>query len=196
MKPTVARTALLLLLVTTVAIRFHALRSRDAMVASFQIDFAIKTLIKENGLPLKENPASPTSILSSAVYFQRPECSESSVVTPFSLNYEALPLLARMVPIERYAHRFAYLDGSWPEQNRVLMFAEWLGHATRNLADMTRYLPVKTAVVVADPAACRIVTSIDWRLVWDREWNRTRIEKRSPPDEGAGATAGQSHVRS
>ncbi len=196
MKSAAVRSALLLLLIVTVAIRFHALRSRDAMIASFEIDFAVETLIKENGLPLKENPVKPPSILSSAVYFQRPECSEPSVVVPFSLNYEALPLLARVVPMQRYSHTFIYLDGNWPVQNRVLMFVEWFRHAALDLAGTTRYLPVKTAVVLAEPTACQRSTRVDWRLIWDRGWNRARIEERNPHPAGNSAPVRQSHVPS
>lgn len=196
MKSTVARIALLLLMIMTVGIRFHALRSRDAMIASFEIDFAIKTLIKEYGFPLKENPAKPPSILSSAVYFQRPECAEPSIIVPFSLNYEALPLLARIVPMQSYSHTFIYLDGDWSVQNRVLMFVEWFRHAALDLVDTTRYLPVKTAVVLAEPTVCQTSARVDWRLIWDRGWNRTRIEGRPPHPEEIGEPARQSHVPS
>jgi hypothetical protein len=181
MRPTIARLALLIALVTAVSIRVHAIGSRDQMVASFDIDAAIRALIRQQGFPIGENPARPPSILSSAVYFQRPECAEPSVIVPFSLNHEALPLLARLVPMQRYSHTFIYLDGSWPEQNRLRAFVEWLRHASLDLADATRYFPVKTAVVLAEPAPCRISTGVDWRLVWDKTWNRTRVdnEKRS-----------------
>lgn len=196
MKATAARLALLVLLVTTVGIRFHALGLRDAMISSFEIDLAVKTLISESGFSLKENPAKRPSILSSAVYFQRPECSEPSIVVPFSLNYEALPLLARIVPAQSYSHTFIYLDGNWSAQNRVLMFAEWFRHAALNLVDTTRYLPVKTAVVVAEPAACQTAARVDWRLIWDRGWNKAHLEGIDPHHQGTGETARQSHVPS
>lgn len=196
MKSTAARLALLLLLIATVGIRLHALRSRDAMIASFEIDLAVKTLIGEYGFPLQENPAKPPSILSSAVYFQRPECSEPSIIVPFSLNYEALPLLARIVPMQSYTHTFIYLDGNWSVQNRALMFVEWFRHAALDLVDTTRYLPVKTAVVLAEPMACQTPARVDWRLIWDRGWNRAHLEGGDPHPEGTGETARQSHVPS
>ena len=196
MRSTVARIALLLLLIMTVGICLHALGSRDTLIASFEIDLAIKSLIGEYRLPLKENPVKPPSILSSAVYFQRPECSEPSIIVPFSLNYEALPLLARIVPMQRYSHTFIYLEGNWSVQNRVLMFVEWFRHTVLDLANTTRYLPVKTAVVLAEPRQCQTSVRIDWSLIWDRGRNKTRIEEKLAHPGEMGETAGQSHVPS
>jgi hypothetical protein len=176
MKSAVARIALLILLLITVAVRFQSLESRNAMIASFDVDAAIRTLIGEYGLAIPENPVKPPSILSRAVYFQRPECPEPSVAVPFDLNYEALPLLVRIVP-RGYVHSFFYLDGNWTVQERMPMFVEWLKHAVLNLAGATRFLPVKTAVVVAEPAPCQTSVRLDWRLIWDKTWNRDRIEK-------------------
>ena len=91
MKSTVIRFALLSLIVAAVAIRVHAVSTRDSRIASFDIDLAVKSLIENQGLPLKPNPAKPATILSMAIYFQRPDCAEPSVIFPFSLNFEALP---------------------------------------------------------------------------------------------------------
>jgi hypothetical protein len=195
MKSTVARIVLLLFLLSTVAVRIHALQSRDTMVASFDIDAAIKTLIRENGLPLRENPVKPPSVLSVAVYFQRQECAAPSVVVPFDLNFEALPLLARVAPPQSYTHSFFYLDGSWPEQDRVLIFGEWLRHAALNLAGATPFVPVKTAVVVAEPAACQASVRLDWRAIWERTRFQARIDN-GLHREDDGQALGRFHVHS
>jgi len=54
------------------------------------------------------------------------------------------------------------------------MFAKWLRHAALNVVGATRYLPVKTAVVLADPMDCKVDASIDWKLIWDKAWNEHR----------------------
>jgi hypothetical protein len=167
------RVALLLTVLATVTIRYQSAVSRDALVGSFDIGQAIETLLREHDLALRENPVKPPRVLSHAVYFQRPQCARSSVVMPLSLNYEALPYLNRVVT-EGYSHRFIYLDGTWPEQARLPMLVEWLRHAVLNVVDASRYLPVKTAVVLADPLDCSINASIDWRLLWDKAWNEHR----------------------
>jgi len=195
MKSTVARIVLLLLLLSTLAVRFHALQSRDTMVASFDMDAAIKALIGENGLALRENPAPLPSILSVAVYFQRQECAAPSVVVPFDLNFEASPLLARVAPPQSYSHRFFYLDGSWPEQERVLIFGEWLRHAVLSLAGATPFLPVKTAVVVAEPATCQASIRLDWRAIWERSRIQILIENGLHREDG-GEAVGRFYVHS
>jgi len=173
MTSALVRIGLLLAVITTVAIRHQAVVSRDTLVESFDIGGAIKALLQQNGLTLLKNPAKPSRILSIAVYFQRPQCAQHSVVMPLSLNYEGLPLLDRIVKAG-YAHRFIYLDGAWSEQSRVPIFVEWLRHAALNVVGASRYLPVKTAVVLADPVDCPVDAGIDWRLLWDKAWNEHR----------------------
>jgi hypothetical protein len=195
MRSTGARIALLLFLIATVGIRVHAVRSRDSAAASFDVGFAIKTLITESGLLLRDNPVRPPSILSWAVYFQRPECSEPSIIVPFALNSEALVLLARIAPKQPYSPTFIYLDETWTVQNRVLMFIEWLKHVAFDLVGANRYLLVWTAIVVAEPTECQPSAHVDWRLVWDKDWNQAHIEKRTSLRE-EGEIGMRSHVHS
>jgi hypothetical protein len=182
------RVALLLTVLATVTIRYQSAVSRDALVGSFDIGQAIETLLREHNLALRENPVKPPRVLSHAVYFQRPQCAGSSVVMPLSLNYEALPYLNRVVT-DGYSHRFIYLDGAWPDQARLPMLVEWLRHAVLNVVGATRYLPVKTAVVVADPVDCTVDASIDWRLLWDKSWNEHRKIGRHDRRETTGESA-------
>jgi hypothetical protein len=136
------------------------MRARDSLDASFDLDLAVKSLITSQGLPLTANPKQPPSILSSAVYFHRPNCSEPSVVVPFSLNFEALPLLERMVPSQGYKQSFHYLGGEWPTQSRVRMFAEWFKYAVLDVIGNAHYLPVKTALVLAEPSSCHNLVAL------------------------------------
>ena len=91
MTSVLVRIGLVLTVLATVSLRHQAVISRDALVGSFDIGGAIETLLRENGLTLRESPVKPPRVLSNAVYFQRPQCAQSSVVMPLSLNYEALP---------------------------------------------------------------------------------------------------------
>jgi hypothetical protein len=190
MTSVLVRIGLVLTVLATVSLRHQAVISRDALVGSFDIGGAIETLLRENGLTLRESPVKPPRVLSNAVYFQRPQCAQSSVVMPLSLNYEALPYLDR-IATAGYAHRFVYLDGTWPAQARVPMFVEWLRHAVLNVVGASRYLPVKTAVVLADPADCPVDASIDWRLIWDKAWNEHRkIGQHERPETSGEAAKG------
>ena len=182
------RIAAVLAVLSTVAIRHQSVISRDALVGSFDIANAIETLLHQHDLALQENPVKPPRVLSHAVYFQRPQCSRSCIVMPLSLNYEALPYLNRIVT-EDYSHRFIYLDRTWPDQARLPMLAEWLRHAMLNVVGASRYLPVKTAVVLADPVDCSIHAAIDWRLLWDKAWNEQRKVGQGEHHETTGKAA-------
>jgi hypothetical protein len=195
MTSALARIGLLLAVIATAVIRHQAVVSRDALVESFDIGGAIKTLLRQNGLALLENPAKPSRILSIAVYFQRPQCAQHSVVMPLSLNYEGLPILDRIVK-EGYDHRFIYLDGAWQAQSRVPIFVEWLRHAILNVVGASRYLPVKTAVVLADPADCPVDASVDWRLLWDKTWNEQRKVGQGDRREKSGEAAAGARLHS
>jgi hypothetical protein len=188
MTATFVRVAILLTVVATVAIRYQSAISRDALEGSFDIGGAIETLLRDHNLALRENPIKPPRLLSHVVYFQRPQCARSSVVMPLSLNHEALPYLHRVVT-EGYSYRFIYLDGTWPGQARLPMLVEWLRHAVLNVVGASRYLPVKTAVVLADPVDCTINASIDWRLLWDKAWNEQRKISRGERRDTTGEAA-------
>ena len=36
-------------------------------------------------------------------------------------------------------------------QSRIALYAQWMKHVVLSLAGLTRYLPVRTAVLVAEP---------------------------------------------
>lgn len=181
------RGVLLIALLASIAIRFESIRSRNSIATEFDIGAAIANVVRESGSALRENPIKPPRVLSSAIYFQRPECREASIAMPFSLNYEALPYLARAMGPE-FNRRFIYLDGSWTSQNRVLMFLEWTKHAVLGVFRATRYFPVKTAIVLAEASDCHPNVAIDWRLVWDiNRYRNAKSAKQIGPKSQAGA---------
>ena len=76
------------------------------------------------------------------------------------------------------------------------MFVEWLRHAVLNVVGASRYLPVKTAVVLAEPADCKVGTSIDWTLIWDKAWNEHRRIGKDEGHETTGEAAEGARFRS
>jgi DTW domain-containing protein YfiP len=169
-----------LILVLTVAVRFQADRTRQTMMSEFDAGRAIADVLRSHGLKLGENPVKPPKMASIVVYFQRPECDRASLVFPYFINAEAEPLLAH-VTVPGFERRFYYMDSSWREQRRVSMFFEWLKYAALDLVGASPYMPVKTAIVLADPPNCRPTDIIDWRVLWEK--NRPR----NPVNAGSGA---------
>jgi hypothetical protein len=167
MSKTVVRSFCVIVLLLTVAVRFHADRSRQTMMSEFDASSAIAEVLRTHGLELRENPVKPPRLLSVVVYFQRPECDRVSLVFPYFINAETEPLLARVTE-PGFERHFYYMDGSWPEQHRVSMFFEWLKYAALDLVGVSPYVPVKKAIVLADPPNCRPADIIDWRVLWQK----------------------------
>lgn len=180
MKWLLVRGGLLALLLFSLTIQFKSFEKRIAVLSAFDATRAINALIEENDLATLKNPFPAGSVLSVAVYFQRPECSEHSVVLPFALNLEALPLLTRLASPETFKYTYVYLDRQWSIQERLAMYAVWFKHAVLSYAGMTPFIPVRVVIALAEPQSCTTSKSLNWRLIWDRQWNEARAaEQRS-----------------
>jgi hypothetical protein len=167
MSKAVVRGICLLMLLLSVAVRFQADRSREAVMTEFDAGAAIAQVLRSHGLQLRENPVKPPMVLSVVVYFQRPECDRASLVLPYFINAETEPLLARVTE-PGFDRHFYYMDGSWREEHRVSMFLEWMKYAVLDLFGASPYVPVKKAIVMADPPNCRPADLIDWRVLWEK----------------------------
>jgi hypothetical protein len=186
MNKAVVRSLCVLLLLASVAVRFQANRTREAMMADFDVGAAISDVIRARGYVLRENPVKPKLMLSRVVYFQTPECDQVSLVLPHFINEETLPLLMRVAKPE-FDHEFYYMDKSWKEQDRVSMFLEWAKYAVLDIFGASRYVPVKIAIVLAESPDCRPAVPIDWRPIWDKGTRR---------DAASGGSTGAAHAGS
>ena len=171
-----------LVLLLTVAVRFQADLARQTMMSEFDAGRGIAEVLRSHGLQLRDNPVKPPRLLSVVVYFQRPECDRASLVFPYYINAEAEPLLAH-VTVPGFERHFYYMDSSWREQRRVSMFFEWLKYAALDLVGASPYVPVKTAIVLADPPNCRPTEVIDWRVLWEK------TRPRNPVNAGSAAAS-------
>jgi hypothetical protein len=182
MNKTVLRSLCLLVLLASIAVRFQTNRGREAMAADFDVGAAVTEVIRQHGYVVRENPVKPPKVLSSVIYFQRPGCDQASLVLPYFINAETLPLLTR-VSRPDFDHHYFYLDGSWNEEARVPMFFEWAKYAVLDIFGASQYIPVRKAIVLAEAADCRPAVPIDWRPVWnkDRSRNAAKISSRGAP---------------
>jgi hypothetical protein len=162
------RSLCLLALVVSVVVRFQANQSRETMVSEFDVGAGVTEIIRTHGYALHDNPIKPPRVLSSVIYFQRPECEQPSLVLPYYINAETLPLLARLTR-PGFDYHFYYLDRSWNDESRVPMFFEWVKHAVLDIFGASQYVPVKKALVLADAPGCHPATRIDWRSVWQKD---------------------------
>jgi hypothetical protein len=168
MKWVLLRGLLLAVLVASVAVRFETNRSRETMVDDFDAGAAVEAVIRARGYAVLENPVKPPKMLSRVVYFQRPECQRASLVLPYFINEEVVQLLSRVTG-PGFESRFFYIDRDWHEQARAAMVFYWIKHAVLNVFGASPYLPVKMAIVLADPPDCGSKQTIDWRPIWERD---------------------------
>jgi len=174
MNKALVRGLCLLVLLASVVIRFQANQARLAMMADFDVGAAVTDVIRQHGYALRENPVKPPSLLAGVIYFQRPECQQASLVLPHFINEETQTLLTR-VASPQATRRFYYLDGSWSYQARVAMFLEWARFSVLDIFGASHYIPVKTAIVLAEAPGCHPVTPIDWRPVWEKHRHRSAV---------------------
>ena len=167
MSKPIFRTVLLVLVLLSLVFRLRAQQTIDAIKTDIDMRVVLTQFLGEQGLTLKENPIKPPNLLASVVYFQRPECREPSMVMPFALNIEVRPLW-HWVFKPGFEQRIIYLDGEWATQNRPGIFLEWIKQFTLDVVGLTRYFPIKIAIVVGEPADCGGGLAIDWRQLWDR----------------------------
>ena len=176
------RSLLLLTVLASLVVRFRGLRSQDEVLATFDVDSAIREVVLDFGFALRENPVQPPKVLSQAVYFQRPECRQASMVMPYALTSELLPFLAQAIK-PGFARRFFYLDKSWEEApSSLAMFFErgkneFFGHFRKQYFSTEGMGMV--AILVAEPVDCNRIDSIDWRRVWDKERHRVAADQAS-----------------
>jgi hypothetical protein len=187
MTRTIVRSLCLLVLAASIAVRFQANRNLQIAMTEFDPTAAITEVLLAGGYRVLENPIKPPKMLASVVYFQRTECNRASLIMPYIINAESLPLLS-LVAGPEFHLRFFYLDKSWSEQNRVSMYFQWLKYSILDIFGASRYFPVKQAIVVAEPPDCKAPAGIDWRMVWDKHLGDIRDSgtlDHVPPDKGA-----------
>lgn len=185
MRAPVLRGLLLAALVASVAVRFETNRAREAMASDFDIGAAVEEVIRANGYALRENPVKPPKMLSRVVYFQRPECQQASLVLPYFINEEAAQLLVRVTE-PGFERRFFYIDRDWREQSRAAMTLQWIKHVVLNVFGASHYVPVKMAIVLADPPNCHARQPIDWRPIWERDHaGAVRAARTAGPNAGS-----------
>lgn len=168
MRKPLLRAVLFAALAVTIAAKAHSITLRDDLIKGFDISSAIQSELRANGLTILENPDKPPKVLSSAVYFQRPGCDRRSVVVPLAFNFESSVWVGRVAAAD-YRRTYAYAGLAFAEQKRIAVFMEWLKQSSLALIGKNRFIPVKTAIVVAEPPECTLGPAITWSRIWDRE---------------------------
>ena len=178
MKRNVLRSVLLLGLLTSLLIRHSSIGERSQLLDNYNTEEVICELLRENRLTVLHNPVLPPKTLSRMVYFQRPGCDKKSIVMPFSPNNDAMRIFRRLNKPDYNLH-FHYFDRSWSRQHRATLFALWIRHTFLSVINASSFVPVKEAILVADPPGFTDEDPVPWHMVWDRATFLERTERKS-----------------
>ena len=167
MRPLYLRGVLATALIVSLALKFQATRDRAVVDGAFDMRRAVTELTRLHGWT-EQAPSVPLRpSLRTAMYFAAPGCSRAAIVVPVALNLEIVSLLGRIVE-PGYRKRFYYIEHTAPVHRRIALYSEWMKHYLLSLAGLTRYLPARSAVMVAEPPDCHASEHVDWRLIWER----------------------------
>jgi len=158
--PLVLRAFLILAVLGTVASKLHA-----ASTPSFDINGAVVNVLARKGLAAHRRPPYPGSGIRGHVSFRMAGCAGPIHVIPVSLNLQELPFVPQIADAG-YAGRFAYLDRTWQRPDQVGMRLEWLRHKAFSMLGLSQYQTPPKALLIAEPAGCNALGTIDWRPVW------------------------------
>ena len=65
----------------------------------------------------------------------------------------------------------------WNAPNRLAVFFARINHAVLAAFGLSRYVPSWHLLLVDAPLGCSAVDSVDWRLVWDRDYQAAAQNK-------------------
>jgi hypothetical protein len=103
-----------------------------------------------------------------AVVVEAPGCSGPVTVRTIDLDYWEGAWLQQVLE-PNASRRFVYMDGAWPTVSRIRLRLERLRHKVLALLGMSPYATELPPLLVLEPPGCHIASTIDWRLMWDRQ---------------------------
>jgi hypothetical protein len=156
------RAALAMLLLATVAVRIW-FPSPPAV----DMRTAVSAILTLKGFQPRLSPQGPGNALAS-VDIDVPGCGGIVRIMPVQLTvWEGTWLREALDPSA--SKRFVYVDGTWPDVDRIGMRLVWFKHKALSLVGMSRYVAGPSALLLVGPPGCRVAEVADWRMMWDSQ---------------------------
>ena len=159
------RGALALSLITMLVIKHRSANERVVANEKFDAVSAVMDIVREKGLDPQQG--SGTAVSRRIVSFKAPDCDQPSMVLANDWNIDAKPFLTAKIP-PSYTTHFRYMDFAGNTQDRNAMFLEWLQQSAKSMLGLSRFVPIRLALVISEAPDCKAAKSIDWRPLWDR----------------------------
>jgi hypothetical protein len=105
--------------------------------------------------------------------FDSPRCGRPLQVAPTARTFEAYTLFDQ-IGAPGDARSFAYLDRVTRQADSRGMFFEHVKQRALELAGMMSFQPDGLMVMISEPEGCDIASSIDWTMLWRKDF-RSRV---------------------
>lgn len=142
-----------------------AVKIRASHVPGLDMRTAIINIVAPHGWSLRPTPTDLRHPLLDPLTFQAPGCDGTVQIYSVAANFETAPLLDLVIS-PQYRRTVAYHDKTWPTIDRLAIRIEWLKHRSMQVLGLSRDVSRPPALVIAEPAGCRVVETIDWSQAW------------------------------
>ena len=126
----------------------------------------VSGVLARQGFEPRLSPQGPGNALAS-VDIDIARCAGTVKIMPVELTVSEGPWLSEALD-PKAAKRFVYLEGTWPDVDRIGMRLEWLRHRILAMLGMGRYITHPWALLLVGPPGCNVTEIVDWRVMWDR----------------------------
>jgi hypothetical protein len=144
-------------------------RAADMAIESDDIEPAAIRLARSHGLVLRgDAPATDANFR--VLTFDAQSCAAPILVVLLSVTFEQEALVRSLLAKQHDVLRYVYLDRSWDMPDRFAVFVEWKKHRILSALGLTPYVATKNMLLLASPPNCHAADTIDWKVVWDRNY--------------------------
>lgn len=161
----VIRLGLFCLIVTALLVRLNAIEARERLDDQVSMTAQIGAIVAAAGFDALDNPVAPPRLTHDAVYFQRPDCPGVSIAAPYSFAVDAQAVSTRL-KLDGQQVRHVYLDRDFASQSRPAFYVQWFAASLAGAVGLSPYLPLKIALLIAEPGACVDRQTPDWSQAW------------------------------
>jgi len=97
--------------------------------------------------------------------FRVPQCMGNIEVTPFSLNFEQQDILEATEGFATGRHVYVYVESKWDRPDLSHLIAARIYYSLMRALRLSQYSASDSALLIIEPARCRVIESVDWRKV-------------------------------
>jgi hypothetical protein len=143
-------------------------QAADVLVESGNLEPAVLRVARSHGLAFREyTTIADTGVR--ALVFEAPGCSRPVLVALLLVTFDQEPVV-RSALEQGDALRYAYIDRVWDKPDRLAVFVERVKYAALAMFSLTRYVASWHLLLIESPSRCQVADTIDWRIVWDRDY--------------------------